>query len=55
MNYEVWIYTRDGFGFAYHPYKTKLLAQQAIDKYEQQPELRGCTFEIKRREHASYS
>ena len=55
MSYEVWIYNSEGFGFAYHSYKTRLLAEKGLEKYKGQCELKGCTFEIKRREHASWS
>ena len=53
MSYEVWIYNSEGFGFAYHSYKTRLLAEKGLEKYKGQCELKGCTFEIKRRVHAS--
>ena len=36
MNYEVWIYNSDGFAFAYHPYKTRLLAEKGLEKYKGQ-------------------
>ena len=55
MNYEVWIYNSDGFAFAYHPYKTRLLAEKGLEKYKGQCENKECTFEIKRREHGSCS
>ena len=53
MNYEVWIYNSDGFAFAYHPDKTRLLAEKGLEKYKGQCENKDCTFEIKRREHES--
>ena len=53
MSYEVWIYNSEGFGFAYHSYKTKRQAELGLEKYKNLIEYRGCTFVLRKRIHES--
>tara|TARA_B100000927_G_scaffold226443_1_gene186141 strand:+ start:235 stop:402 length:168 start_codon:yes stop_codon:yes gene_type:complete len=55
MSYEVWIHNSNGFGFAYHPYKTKLLAEKGLEKYKNLVEYKGCTFVLRRKEYETKS
>ena len=51
MSYEVWIHNSNGFGFAYHSYKTRRLAENGLERYKNLVEYKGCTFVMRMREH----